>query len=83
MPSGTLIDIRFANGSKARSYLTHVDADGFSYRIADSRTGGEVEQRSTSPVGWIAPRHFGCGEATGVVKFCFSKHALRHSGQFL
>jgi hypothetical protein len=47
MPPGTLIAIRFADGSKAQGYLTQVDADGFSFRAGDRKLDINTEPPST------------------------------------
>jgi hypothetical protein len=61
---GSLITVRFTDGSEARGYLTQVDADGFSFRIGDSTTGDQRRTtydavksvklvKSTHAVAWI------------------------------
>jgi hypothetical protein len=63
---GTLIAVRFTDGSKARGYLSQVESDGFSYKIGDGPTGDQrratfdsvrsvkvVRLTRTHPVAWI------------------------------
>ena len=84
---GSLIAIRFTDGSKARGYLTQVDADGFSFRIGDSTTGDQRRTtfnavksvklvKSTHPVAWILT-----GVVLGAVVFALIVYLIaRHNG---
>lgn len=63
---GTFLEIRFQDDSKARGFLTQVDADGFSFRTGHRTTGDQhrttfskvksvkvVKQSHTPVVAWI------------------------------
>jgi hypothetical protein len=84
---GTFLDIRFQDGSKARGYLTQVDADGFSFRTGDPTTGDQhrttfskvksikvVKQSHTPAVAWILTGAVIGAVVIALVVFLIAKH---------
>jgi uncharacterized protein (UPF0218 family) len=75
MKPGAFIEIRFTDGRTARGYLSHTEADGFTYRVGNPKKGTErrttfpavksvkvVQRTHTNPIAWIA-----AGAIVGVV----------------
>jgi hypothetical protein len=84
---GTLIAIRFTDGSKARGYLTQADANGFSFRVGDSTTGDQhrttfnavqsvkvVHRTHTHPLAWIATGAILAAVVAVVIGFLIERH---------